>query len=131
FLHPDGSFLYDPDPGFNGDDFFMYYLEDGTTYSTLVPVQLHVRYPLSAESGPVYGSTSIFPNPGKDRFCVTIPEPFLEASLRIVDMVGREIVHMALEEPTSWVEIQNAKPGVYLFILSIDQNLEQHRILIQ
>jgi len=131
FLHPDGSFLYDPDPGFNGDDFFMYYLEDGTTYSTLVPVQLHVRYPLSAESGPVYGSTSIFPNPGKDRFCITIPEPFLEASLRVVDMVGREIVHMALEEPTSWVEIQNAKPGVYLFILSIDQNLEQHRILIQ
>ncbi len=131
YLHPDGSFLYDPDPGFRGDDFFMYYLEDGTTYSTLVPVQLHVGYPLSAENAALHGSSFIFPNPGKDRFCITIPEPFQEAYLRVVDMLGKEIVSLRLEEATNWVEIQNTKPGIYLFILSIDQNLEQHRIIMQ
>jgi len=131
FLHPDGSFLYDPDPGFQGNDFFMYYLEDGTASSSLIPVQLHVRYPQSARDELPTGKSSIFPNPGKDRFHVTIPEPFQEAYLRVVDMLGKEICFLQLDEASSWVEIQNTKPGVYLFILFIDQNREQHRIIIQ
>jgi hypothetical protein len=131
FLHPDGSFLYDPDPGFHGNDFFMYYLEDGTASSALIPVQLHVRYPLSADSELFSGLTSIFPNPGKDRFCITIGEPFLEAELRVLDMLGREILNLPLEEARNWVEIRNTKPGIYLFILSIDQKQEQHRIIIK
>jgi hypothetical protein len=131
YLHPDGSFFYEPDPGFRGDDFFMYYLEDGITYSTLVPVQLHVGYPLSANGDPTTGHSSVFPNPGRDRFCITLKEPFQEARLRVVDLLGREILSLKLEEAISWVEIRNTKPGVYLFILSVDQNLEQHRIIMQ
>ncbi len=131
YLHPDGSFLYDPDPGFIGDDFFMYYLEDGRASSNLVPVQLHVRYPLSAEDERLSGPSSIFPNPGKDRFCINIPETFQEASLKVVDMLGKEILYLPLEEASTWVDIQSTKPGIYLFILSIDQNQEQHRIIIQ
>jgi hypothetical protein len=130
YLHPDGSFLYEPDQGFKGDDFFMYYLEDGTTNSTLVPVQIHVGYPLSEDAQP-QGHYSIFPNPGKDRFCITLPEPFQEAYLKVVDMLGKEIVYLKLEEATNWVVIQNTKPGVYLFILYVDQNLEQFRIIMQ
>lgn len=131
FLHPDGSFLYEPDQGYEGDDFFMYYLEDGTTYSSLVPVQLHVGYSLSADDDQSAGHSTIFPNPGKDRFCITIPDPFQEAWLKVVDMQGKEIVYLQLEELTNWVEIRNTKPGVYLFILSVDQNLEQYRIIMQ
>ncbi len=131
FLHPDGSFLYDPDPGFLGDDFFMYYLEDGDASSTLIPVQLHVGYPLSAEDELSSGRSYIFPNPGKDRFRINIAKPFQEANLRVVDMLGKEILFVQLEEASTWVEIQNTKPGIYLFILSIDQNLEQYRIIIQ
>jgi hypothetical protein len=131
FLHPDGSFLYDPDPGFHGNDFFMYYLEDGAESSALIPVQLHVRYPLSAESDLLSGLNSVFPNPGKDRFCISIADAFQEANLRVVDMLGKEILNLPLEEAISWIEIQNTKPGIYLFILSIDQKLEQHRIIIK
>jgi len=131
FLHPDGSFLYDPDPGFHGSDFFMYYLEDEVASSTLVPVQLHVKFPLSADNALFAGSSSIFPNPGKDRFCINIAEPFQEASLRVVDMLGKEILYLQLEEASTWVEIPYSKPGIYLFILSIDQNQEQHRIIMQ
>jgi aspartate/methionine/tyrosine aminotransferase len=90
-----------------------------------------VRFPLSAEEEQLSGSASIFPNPGKDRFCITIPEPYQEAYLRVVDMLGKEILFMPLEEASTWVEIQNTKPGIYLFILSIDQNLEQHLIIKQ
>jgi len=131
FLHPDGSFLYDPDPGLIGDNFFMYSLEDDAESSTLVPVHLHVRYPLSAEDELSSASSSVFPNPGKDRFCISIPEPFQDASLRVLDMLGKEILFLPLEEASTWIDIQNTKPGIYLFILSIDQNLEQHRIIMQ
>ena len=131
FLHPDGSFLYTPDPGFHGNDFFMYYLEDGTASSALIPVQLHVRYPLSADSDLFSGLSSVFPNPGKDRFCITIGEPYLEANLKVVDMLGKEILNLPLEEARNWVDIQSTKPGIYLFILSIDQKQEQHRIIIK
>ena len=131
FLHPDGSFQYTPDPGFHGKDFFMYYLDDGITSSTLVPVQLNVRYPLSSDQEPLSLLTSVYPNPGKDRFCITIPERFREARLRVVDMLGKEILYRPLEAAITWVEIPFTKPGVYLFILSVDQKLEQHRIIIQ
>jgi len=131
FLHPDGSFLYDPDPGFIGNDFFMYYLEDGVASSALIPVQLQVRYPLSTDSELYSGKTSVYPNPGKDRFCISIPEPFQEADLRIVDILGKEILFVPLEKASTWVEIPYTKPGIYLFIVSVDQNLEQHRIIIQ
>jgi hypothetical protein len=90
-----------------------------------------VGYPLSAENELRSGSSSIFPNPGKDRFCISIPEPFQDASLRVVDILGKEILFLPLEEASTWVDIQNTKPGIYLFILSIDQNLEQHRIILQ
>jgi hypothetical protein len=131
FLHPDGSFLYDPDPGYHGDDYFMYYLEDGAASSALIPVQLHVGFPSTAGDELASGSSSVYPNPGKDRFNITIPESFKEASLRVVDMLGKEILFMPLEEASTWVEIHYTKPGIYLFILSIDQNQEQHRIIIQ
>ncbi len=131
FLHPDGSFLYDPDPGFVGDDFFMYYLEDGSESSALIPVQLHVRYPLSANSELFSGLSSVFPNPGKDRFCISIGESYMEAHLMVVDMMGREILSMPLEQASNWVDIPDTKPGIYLFILSIDQKQEQHRIIIE
>ncbi|MDF1575012.1 MAG: Ig-like domain-containing protein [Bacteroidales bacterium] len=131
FLHPDGSFLYDPDPGFQGSDFFMYYLEDGAASSALVPVLLEVRYPLYAEDELLAGRSSVYPNPGRDRFHITIREPFREAQLKVVDMLGKEILLLQLEEARSWIEIENIKPGVYLFILNIDQNIEQYRIIIQ
>jgi Bacterial Ig domain len=130
YLHPDGSFIYSPEPGFTGDDFFMYYLDDGQSYSTLVPVFLHVGYGVSAALDSAPGIAVIFPNPGDGKFCITLPEPFDEAHLRVVDMLGREIMQVPLEEATSWVEIQNSLPGLYLFNLSIDQKLEQHRILL-
>ena len=129
-LHPDGSFRYTPDRSFSGEDFFMYYLDDGRAYSTLVPVSLHVGYPADARPDLALDRASVFPNPGKDRFCITISQPFGEAKLRVIDLMGREIVQMKLEGEVNWVNIGQRVPGIYLFNLIIDQNLEQHRILI-
>ena len=130
-LHPNGSFRYTPDPSFSGDDFFMYYLDDSRAYSTLVPVSLHVGYPADVPSDFAPDRVSVFPNPGDGRFCISIGQPFGEAFLRVVDMMGREIAQMKLEGEVNWINIDNSVPGMYLFNLTIDQNLEQHRILIQ
>ncbi|TFH28228.1 MAG: T9SS type A sorting domain-containing protein [Bacteroidia bacterium] len=130
-LHPNGSFHYTPDPSFSGDDFFMYYLDDSRAYSTLVPVSLHVGYPAEVSPDLAPSRVSVFPNPGDGRFCITIAQPFGEAFLRVVDLMGREIVQMKLEGEVNWVNIENRIPGMYLFNLTIDQNQEQHRILIQ
>jgi len=109
----------------------MYYLEDGRSYSSLVPVYLQVGYGVSDGQVMAPGRTNIFPNPGDGRFCITLSEPFDEASLRVVDILGREILHVALDEATSWVEIHNRLPGIYLLNLSIDQKQEQYRILLK
>lgn len=130
-LHPDGSFHYTPAPSFRGDDFFMYYLDDSRAYSTLVPVSLHVGYPADVSPDLAPDRVSVFPNPGDGRFCISIAQPFGEAFLKVVDMMGREIAQMKLEGEVNWINIDNSIPGMYLFNLTIDQNLEQHRILIQ
>lgn len=131
YLHPDGSFNYIPDPNFMGEDFFMYYLNDGVTFSSLVPVLLKVAFPSGEENNPYEMHSSVFPNPGKDRFCIKTPPSFLEASVQVVDMMGRELMHVRLDSSTSWIEIPDAAPGIYLFNVLIDQIFEQHRILIK
>lgn len=130
-LHPDGSFYYTPDPSFSGDDFFMYYLDDSRAYSTLVPVSLHVGYPADVSPDLAPDRVSVFPNPGDGNFCISIAQPFDEAFLRVVDMMGREIAQIKLEGEVNWINLDNSIPGMYLFNLTIDQNLEQHRVLIQ
>ncbi len=131
YLHPDGSFRYEPDPDFRGDDFFMYYLEDGLTASALVPVLLQVDFPLSAADREMVIHTSIFPNPGKERFCVRIDGNFEEADLRVTDVLGREILNRPVEEAVTWVEVPDCQPGIYLFILNVDKNQVFHRIIIE
>jgi hypothetical protein len=129
-VHPDGSFHYIPDPSYSGEDFFMYYLDDGRAYSTLVPVSLYVGYPADAPSALAPDRVSVFPNPGNGRFCISIQQPFGEAFLRVVDLMGREILQTELEGEVNWIEIENRVPGIYLFNLTIDQKPEQHRIII-
>ena len=130
YLHPDGSFRYEPDPGYRGDDFFMYYLGDGTINSMLIPVLLQVGYPLSAGEQDRALQTSVFPNPGKERFCVRIDGNFEEAELRVTDMLGREVLHVPVIESVTWVELPGCQPGMYLFILNVDKNQNFHRIII-
>ena len=75
--------------------------------------------------------TSVFPNPGKERFCIEISGNSRDAFVQVVDMMGREILYRRLEGSTSWMEIRDAAPGIYLFNITLGQIVEQHRILIK
>ncbi len=129
-LHPDGSFYYTPDPGFRGEDFFMYYLDDDRALSSLVPVYLKVNYPLGSDQSLVQGCSSIFPNPGHGRFCINLSQPFQKAYLQVFDLMGREMTRVEITESTTWVELESLSPGVNLFNIFIDGNLEQHQVII-
>jgi hypothetical protein len=130
-LHPDGSFRYTPDEGFRGVDRFMYYLDDGSAYSTLVPVTLSVQYPLGTGESATLFQSSVYPNPARDRICVTVPESFSGGRAELVDPLGRVAGSFALEDPVTWYTLQNITPGFYLLIVRFDQKVEQHRILIR
>ncbi len=131
FLHPDGSFNYIPRPDYKGDDFFMYYLNDGETFSSLIPVFLKVGFPTGALQHTHQMHSSVFPNPGKERFCIKTRDSYQDASLRVVDVMGRVVMEIELEGSTTWIDMKDVVPGIYLFNVKVDQILEQHRILIQ
>lgn len=130
YLHPDGSFYYDPDPRFKGEDFFMYYLDDDRAFSTLVPVYLKVEYPLGSDPDVTQALSSVFPNPGEGRFCIKISQPFQKADLRVFDLMGREMSDLELFDASTWIELEYLSPGVYLFNLRIDGIVEQHQVII-
>ena len=130
-LHPDGSFRYQPEPGFAGEDFFMYYLDDGMDYSTLVPVYLDVNHPAGIEDEPFSLRSSVYPNPGKGPFRVHIPESSMGAALEVTDLLGRVLHEENLHSGINLLELPRCAPGVYLFNLYLDQSFEQHRILMR
>ena len=133
-LHPNGSFTYFPQEGFRGNDLFHYYLDDGSTYSTLIPVSIQVGYPLGTDqefSGKNEYRFSVYPNPGKKVFFVRTSRLFTNASLRVTDITGREIIHVPLLNNLSRITIDDAEPGVYIFTVIIDHEMEMHRVIIQ
>jgi hypothetical protein len=131
YLHPDGSFNYLPEPGFQGEDYFMYYIDDGYTYSTLVPVILAVGNTLQEPETSAGNSISMFPNPVSGSIYIQMPGSVKIASLRILDLTGREILRQELQGSGRWVDLQRLSPGVYMFNVEMDQKIETHKIIIR
>ncbi|MCJ7717791.1 MAG: Ig-like domain-containing protein, partial [Anaerolineales bacterium] len=133
-LHPDGGFNYFPQEGFKGNDLFSYYLNDGYANSTLIPVNINVGFPLGLEktySGLEEYRFNIYPNPGKDIFFISATQPFSNATLLVTDMTGREIVRQSLEHSSVGININDVEPGVYIFNITFDLEMEKHRVVIQ
>jgi hypothetical protein len=131
FLHPDGSFNYLPESGFMGEDYFMYYIDDGYTYSALVPVVLKVGFPLQVSATSSGKVTKMFPNPVSGRIYIQMTDPFQSACLRILDLTGRQILYQELQYSEGWVDMQGLSPGVYMFNMEVDQKIETHRIIVR
>jgi hypothetical protein len=133
-LHPDGSFTYLPGESFQGEEQFTYFLDDGYTYSGLIPVTIRVGYPLAIPDLQQTADPNrfrVFPNPGTDRFFVEARERFLLAYLEVYDMTGRLVMERPLEDRITPIEIVQVEPGIYIFSIKLDNQLEQHRVIIQ
>jgi len=49
----------------------------------------------------------------------------------VTDITGREIIHVPLLNNLSRITIDDAEPGVYIFTVIIDHEMEMHRVIIQ
>jgi len=133
FLHPDGGFSYNPDPGFSGEDFFMYYLDDGYSFSTLVPVTIRVGFPVAIAATGSTGSGDrfeIWPNPGRGVFHIRARVPFDEAQVVVTDLLGREIEVLRLVKTESILRLEHVQPGLYILRIGEDQAYEVHQIIV-
>ena len=133
-LHPDGSFNYIPLEGFTGNDLFSYYLNDGTSNSTLVPVSIRVGFPVGQEKALTgFDGTqfTIYPNPGKDIFFIKASQLYDDASVTVTDMTGREIMREPIINISTRINIKDVVPGVYIFSIIFDYEMEMHRVIIQ
>jgi hypothetical protein len=133
-LHPNGSFLYFPTEGFRGNDLFTYYLHDGYTYSTLIPVTIRVGYPLGYEMDRTGGTDNrftIYPNPGRGLIYIDASQSFSNASVMVTDITGREMAHILLKNSSSRIDMGKAEPGIYIFSITFDHQKEVHRVIVQ
>ncbi len=133
-LHPNGSFYYTPDEGFRGKDMFSYFLNDGYSYSTLIPVTLNVDYPLGTVN-PLAGEEqhhfTIFPNPGRGVFNISGQSMDHAGWLTVTDPSGREILRQPLGKENNAVQLEHALPGLYIFSINTGNRVENHRVVIQ
>ncbi|HDR68527.1 MAG TPA: T9SS type A sorting domain-containing protein, partial [Bacteroidaceae bacterium] len=132
FLHPDGSFQYIPDQNFTGRDYFMYYLDDGKDYSSLIPVNIYVE-PHTGDQPEIAGEGYflIFPNPGKEQFSVRSQEYMSGVQLNILDVSGRLIEQFCLDGYITDIYLENYNPGIYLFNFISGNRTENQKVIIE
>ncbi|MBN1133046.1 MAG: cadherin-like domain-containing protein [Bacteroidales bacterium] len=132
YLHPDGGFQYIPEENFVGRDYFMYYLDDGTDYSSLIPVSIHVD-PIAGDPEDISGMEKfiIFPNPGTGIFTIRADNYMSGVRLNILDVSGRMVGQQYLEGYTGEICLENCTPGIYLFNFISGDKSEVHKVVLE
>ena len=113
---------------------FSYFLGDGYTYSTLVPVTLRVDYPLDAGGWTAdleQDQFRIYPNPGTGLFYVQGISAGQGGWLTVTDPSGREILHEPLPGDRTEINLEHVLPGMYIFNIVVDHHQENHRVIVQ
>jgi hypothetical protein len=131
FLHPDGSFQYLPDEGFIGTEYFMYYLDDGKDFSSLIPVYIQVDGELTSPPAGAVEQFSVYPNPGIDQFVIRSEIFMTGVRLNIHDISGRSLWEQYLSGYTAEIYLENFTPGIYLFKFTDGEHTEIHKVLIE
>lgn len=69
-------------------------------------------------------SVSIYPNPIKNKVTVSIPDHrYQHASIRISDIMGKEIIGQHIKGSTTILDLSNLKSGIYFLQILDDQHI--------
>lgn len=69
-------------------------------------------------------SVSIYPNPVKNKVTVSIPDHrYQHASIRISDIMGKEIIGQHIKGSTTTLDLGNLKSGIYFLQILDDQHI--------
>lgn len=133
-LHPDGSFYYSPDDGFNGEDRFSYFVDDGYSYSSLASVTFEVDFPAGMELLPGHPDEpkfNIYPNPGKERFYIENQNQIDGATVIVTDPLGRQIRQISLNTSVTELQLADVPSGIYIFMIRHDGRAIYRRVVVQ
>jgi hypothetical protein len=74
---------------------------------------------------------NIFPNPSKDKLNINFYEPF-NGTITVVDFAGRNLLeHKITKQKNLLLDVSSLKKGIYLVIISSNQELYSQKIIVE
>ncbi|WP_372776235.1 T9SS type A sorting domain-containing protein [Mangrovibacterium sp.] len=132
FVHPDGSFAYEPYETASGTDQFLYYATDGDKYSrlTTVTIILNTNGTSASNSAVAEASAIVYPNPSPGQFRIELTEGSEISDIRISNSIGTTIKQIYKLDDSETIDISNQLPGIYHISFNIN-NTRQTQILVK
>ncbi len=134
FLHPDGSFVYEPAANQTGDDEFMYYATDGDLYSKLVTVTINIKdnnVGTSNEDIAYKTELKIYPNPSSGLYQVKLSgSNFTLKNLMIYNSTGQLVKIIEQIEDGEQIDLSNQQSGIF-YIKYIDNNEQSVKRIVK
>ena len=98
--------LYNPDPTIPNSNYWVAHITDTVDYTTL---QVPER-PMQKEEAEV----EVYPSPANKTVCVALPHEAYATELELFNMKGQKVAHKVFSGKSSWLEMEELPPGVYI-----------------
>lgn len=112
-----------------GGNFISY---DGATRNGIV--RLNASNPLSIDNTSLEDENklNIFPNPSNGVFNVAFQQEMRHATIRIIDVLGKEIYHSSVDKDVSVlnIDISNYDKGIYSIIVNLDGKHYKSKLVV-
>ncbi|MGD9929090.1 MAG: T9SS type A sorting domain-containing protein [Mangrovibacterium sp.] len=114
FVHPDGSFAYEPYETASGTDQFMYYVTDGDKYSRLVTATIQINTNGTSANNPVASSSvSVYPNPSSGRYMVNFSDNQQISDITITNSTGMLVRKINTLSNNETIDLNDQQPGIF------------------
>ncbi|MFC2120817.1 Ig-like domain-containing protein [Bacteroidota bacterium] len=130
-LNNDGSFTYEPNTGFNGNDSFQYCIYDGYSLSEQNRVVLSINNNTSIHENLLNSDDkliNIHPNPASD--FIKIISDFNISELIIFDMSGKRLNSYSVNNSQTELNISMYPPGYYYLFANVKNKMITRKIMI-
>lgn len=128
YVHPDGSFAYEPYESASGTDQFMYYATDGQEYSRLVTVTITLNKNETLANTPEESTEiMVYPNPTSGQFKINTDRRETPSDVRIVNSSGLLVRQYSKLDVEGNLDLSNQLPGVYFVSFKLgDRRITQN-----
>lgn len=129
YLNNDGSFTYNPNPGFSGYDVFEYSVYDGNTLSKSNSVVMYVEQTTSTEEITFAGSEilKVYPNPTHDY--LHLESQYEIDFIQVFDLTGTMIESEAVEDDSYTLDVTTYSFGNYIIVVKTGGEVVSHRFV--
>lgn len=99
-------YLYNQATTPNSNNYWVAHITDTVDYTTL---QVPER-PMQEEEAEV----EVYPSPANKTVCVVLPHEAYATELELFNMKGQKVAHKVFSGKSSWLEMEELPPGVYI-----------------